>query len=70
MVYSFSYGASEVFSSVAANSLGTQVLPNSRLINFKQFRDSILKLVLLDVSIHLERENINAALELAKFYLN
>ena len=70
MVYSFSYGAGEVFSSVAANSLGAQVLPNSRLINFKQFRDSILKLVLLDVSIHLERENINAALELAKFYLN
>ena len=52
----FSYSAGEVFSLVAADSLGAQVFPNSSLIDFKQLGHSILKLVLLDVSIHLERE--------------
>ncbi len=54
--FGLSYGACQVLSLVAAHSLGAQVLPNSCLVNFKQLWHSILKLVLLDVSIHLERE--------------
>lgn len=56
LYFRFSYRACEVFPLVAAHCFGAQVHPNSSLVNFKQLWHSILKLVLLDVSIYLERE--------------